>query len=165
MRKRKWTLENLQQAVKESTGFRGVLRKLGLVPAGGNYAQIKKYLLENNINYSHFTGRAWNKGKKGYFRPFIPLADILKKGSTYQSYKLKRRLFRENLKKEACEMCGWFKQTEGGYVPLELDHVNGDHSDNRLANLRVLCPNCHSLQPTHRGRKNGIKRLPVRIRK
>jgi len=158
-------LENLQQAVKESTGFRGVLRKLGLVPAGGNYAQIKKYLLENNINYSHFTGRAWNKGKKGYFRPFIPLADILKKGSTYQSYKLKRRLFRENLKKEACEMCGWFKQTEGGYVPLELDHVNGDHSDNRLANLRVLCPNCHSLQPTHRGRKNGIKRLPVRIRK
>ncbi|MDE1988391.1 MAG: HNH endonuclease, partial [Patescibacteria group bacterium] len=37
-------------------------------------------------------------------------------------------------------------------LPLELDHINGDRHDNRLENLRILCPNCHSLKPTHRGR-------------
>ncbi|MGB4076287.1 MAG: HNH endonuclease [Minisyncoccia bacterium] len=37
-------------------------------------------------------------------------------------------------------------------MPVELDHVNGDRHDNRIENLRILCPNCHSLKPTHRGR-------------
>lgn len=41
--------------------------------------------------------------------------------------------------------------SEDGRIPLELDHINGDRHDNRLENLRVLCPNCHSLKPTHRG--------------
>jgi len=44
-------------------------------------------------------------------------------------------------------------KTPDGYLPLELDHINGDHHDNRLENLRILCPNCHSLKPTHRGRR------------
>ncbi len=48
-------------------------------------------------------------------------------------------------------MCGWNKTTKDGRLPLELDHINGDSRDNRLTNLQILCPNCHSLQPTHRG--------------
>ena len=126
------------------------------MPAGGNYLQIQKYLREYKIDYTHFTGKTWNKGIAGYFRPLIPLKDILVKDSDYQSFKLKKRLFREGLKKPECEMCGWAKQTMDGYLPLELDHINGDHRDSRLLNLRVLCPNCHSLQPTHRGRKRKM---------
>jgi hypothetical protein len=60
--------------------------------------------------------------------------------------------FKEGIKKEECEMCGWAKSSLDGRIPLELDHINGDHHDNRLINLRILCPNCHSLQPTHRGK-------------
>ncbi|KKQ13143.1 MAG: hypothetical protein US27_C0015G0001, partial [Candidatus Moranbacteria bacterium GW2011_GWF1_36_78] len=48
--------------------------------------------------------------------------------------------------------CGWHKVSKDGRLPLELDHINGDSKDNRIKNLRVLCPNCHSLKPTHRGR-------------
>lgn len=159
MRKRKWTEQQLRQAANKSRSLAGVLKCLGLIPAGGNYAQIKLYLREFKIDHSHFTGRAWNRGISGYYRPIIPLEEILVKGSAYQSFKLKRRLFIAGLKEKECEMCGWCHTTPEGYLPLELDHINGDRTDNRLENLRVLCPNCHSLQPTHRGRNMGkIKR-------
>ena len=48
-------------------------------------------------------------------------------------------------------MCGWAKISIDGRIPLELDQINGNRHDNRLENLRILCPNCHSLQITHRG--------------
>lgn len=50
------------------------------------------------------------------------------------------------------ERCGWAERAEDGRIPVELDHKNGDRFDNRFENLQILCPNCHSLQPTHRGK-------------
>jgi hypothetical protein len=151
-KKRTWTVEQLIKAVKESFSFRQVLAKLNLREAGGNYDQIKKYVREYGLDTKHFKGMAWNKGLRGIGKPFIPLDQILVRGSTYQSFKLKNRLFRENLKPQRCERCSWAKRTTDGYLPLELDHINGDRHDNRLGNLRILCPNCHSLTANHRGR-------------
>lgn len=145
------------KAAKNSTSVRQVLFKLNLQLAGGNYAQIKKYLKEYNINSDHFTGRGWSKGKTGIGKPRIKLKDILKKDNYFQSFKLKKRLFAVGLKKKQCELCGWKKVSDDGRLPLELDHINGNSTDNRLKNLRVLCPNCHSLQPTHRGRNRKKK--------
>ena len=152
MRPKKWTEKQLRKAVKNSRSIRQVLYSLGLKEAGGNYFQIKKYLDFYRIDHSHFTGSAWNKGLRGIGKPRILLEDILVENSNYQSYKLKKRLFVSKLKTPYCEECGWKKTTKDGRLPLELDHINGDVHDNRLENLRVLCPNCHSLQPTHRGR-------------
>lgn len=151
--RRRWTPEQLKSAVQSSTSYRQVLTKLHLVEAGGNYTQIKKYAKEYGLNTTHFVGKVWNKGLRGLGKPRISLAAILVKDSSYQSFKLKKRLFAEGIKKQYCEECGWAKKTPDGYLPLELDHINGNHSDNRLENLRVLCPNCHSLKPTHRGRQ------------
>ena len=152
VRRRKWTTEELKKAVNDSKSIRQVIYKLGLKPAGGNYAQLHKYISELGIDIGHFQGQAWNRGLKGIGKPQIPLESILVLGSTFQSYKLKKRLFLENLKYPVCEECSWAKQSPDGRVPLELDHINGNSQDNRLENLRVLCPNCHSLKPTHRGR-------------
>ena len=148
---RKWTERQLVDAAKIATSVRQILFALGLEQAGGNYSQIKKYLKEFNVDISHFKGKSWNKGMKGIGSPRIPLDQILVKGSDYQSFKLKKRLFSAKLKSPACELCGWSKAAPDGRIPLELDHINGDRKDNRFENLRVLCPNCHSLQPTHRG--------------
>ena len=156
MRRRTWTQEDLIKAAKKSTSIRQVLFRLNLKQAGGNYSQIKKYLKSYKIDIKHFKGRGWNKGLTGFKNPRIPLDKILVIDSGYQSYKLKNRLFIAKLKLPKCEECGWAEVSNDGRIPLELDHINGDNRDNRLKNLRILCPNCHSLKPTHRG-KNSKK--------
>ena len=155
MKKRTWSPRQLEQAVISSTSIRQVLMKLNLREAGGNYDQIKKYIKEYDLDSKHFKGMAWNKGLRGFGKPHIPLDKILVNGSTYQSFKLKKRLFKEGLKQPKCEFCGWAEKSIDDYLPLELDHINGKRHDNRIENLRVLCPNCHSLQPTHRGRNRN----------
>ena len=87
------------------------------------------------------------------FKPFEgkKIEEILVENSTYQSYKLKKRLIAEGIKKSVCESCGqseWLEQP----IPLELHHINGNNSDNRLENLRLLCPNCHALTDSYRGK-------------
>ena len=157
MRKRSWSKKDLGSAAKQSTSIRQILHHLGLKESGGNYKQIKKYLRHYKVNINHFRGQAWNRGLNGIGKPRLSLKEILVKGSGYQSYKLKKRLFVANLKTPKCQICGWSKQSQDGRIPLELDHINGDSSDNRLENLRILCPNCHSLQPTYRGRNRKKK--------
>ena len=151
IRKRSWSESDLRAAASSSTSIRQVLLKIGLREAGGNYSQLKKYLEEYEIDTTHFTGKGWKKGRKDVGKNIHTLDQILVKNSTYQTYKLKLRLFKACLKTPICEICGWNKESADGRIPVELDHINGDRRDNRIDNLRILCPNCHSLQPTHRG--------------
>jgi len=152
-RSRSWTDKQLENAVKESFSYRSVIIKLGLVPAGGNYDQIKTRITELTLDNSHFTGSRWNVGeRRKQTRYGVPIEDLLVEDSAFQSYKLKTKLFASKMKKPQCELCGWKEKSIDGRVPVELDHINGVHSDNRIDNLRILCPNCHSLQSTHRGR-------------
>lgn len=143
--------EHLIQIVKESVSIAQVLRKLKLIPAGGNYDTIKKYIKEYNLNTSHFTGQGWLKGKTHTFTQ-KPLSKILVDGKYYKSYRLKERLIRAGLKNRECEMCGIVKWNNK-VAPLELDHISGIKTDNRIENLRILCPNCHAQTPTYRRRK------------
>ena len=161
IRKRKWTVELLKKAVRDSGSIRQVLVKLDLREAGGNYAQIRKYIQEYSLDTKHFHGMTWNKGRKIEGQYWYEMEELLVKDSSYQSFKLKRRLFKDGIKLAKCEECGWCKQSGDGRVPLELDHINGNNRDNRLENSRVLCPNCHSLKPTHRGRNRKKKTGPV----
>lgn len=159
MKTKSWTEAELKSAAISSTSIRQVLEKLHLKEAGGNYSQIKKYFAYYKIDYSHFKGHGWSKGLTGIGKPKYTLEEILIEKSDFQSFKLKKRLFEANIKQKKCEECGWCEKSLDGRIPLELDHINGNSHDNRLENLRVLCPNCHSLKPTHRGlnRKNAAR--------
>lgn len=159
-RRLSWDLDLLPMVVKSSVSIREVIKKLGLIPAGGNYRHIKQIIAELDIDTSHFLGQGSNSGIRYRSKKPRPIEELLVAHSNIQSFKLKKRLFLVGLKDNKCEECGWAKMTDDGRIPLELDHVNGNKYDNRIENLRVLCPNCHSLKPTHRG-KNKAKKARV----
>jgi Zn finger protein HypA/HybF involved in hydrogenase expression len=141
--------QELREAVKTSTSVRQVLDKLNIVPAGGNYQTTNRRIQKLNIDTSHFTGQAWNKGK--VIGPKKSIEYYLTENSHHQSFKLKSRLIAEGLKEHKCECCG-INEWNGKPAPIELDHINGNHHDNRLENLRILCPNCHAQTDTYRGK-------------
>lgn len=155
-KQRSWTDEQLARAVQSSYSIRSVIKALGLIPAGGNYAQVNSRIATLKLSTKHFTGMGWNKGKSYHTSKRPELVSLLVIDGATQSYKLKKRLYEVGLKEPRCELCGWAQMSPDGRIPVELDHINGDHHDNRLENLRVLCPNCHSLQPTHRGKNKKV---------
>jgi hypothetical protein len=154
----RWSDEQLRAAVVGSKSYAAVIRSLGLVPAGGNYDGVQRRVRELALDTSHFTGMGWNKGGAFVPHPALPLDEVLVANRPTSSHALKQRLFRHRLKSERCERCDWAERAPDGRLPLELDHINGDRTDNRIENLRVLCPNCHALQPTHRGLNKRSRR-------
>ena len=146
----RWSDDDLRKAVASAHGYAATIRALGLIPAGGNYDQVQRRIRELGIDTSHFRGAAWNKGTTQP-RQRRPVEELLVQGRWTSSHDLKQRLIRAGLKNAACERCGWCERAPDGRVPVEIDHINGDKNDNRIENLQILCPNCHALQPTHRG--------------
>jgi hypothetical protein len=153
----RWSDDQLRDAVAKSLSVAEVIRAVGLIPAGGNYDQVQRRIRELEIDTSHFLGQRRNKGAK--FKSWhSPIEFLLVANRFTSSHSLKKRLFKAGLKKPRCELCGWCQRAPDGRIPVELDHINGDRFDNRLENLRVVCPNCHSLQPTHRGLNKKSRR-------
>lgn len=154
--RRSWTDADLRAAVEESDSLAAVLRRLGYAPSGGMHRYMSMQIRRLGLTTTHFRGQGWARGRKrpgtGFRR--TPLAEVLVANSTYvSSARLRRRLVEEGLKAARCELCG-LDEWRGELLPLALDHMNGDHCDNRLENLRILCPNCHALTETWCGR-NG----------
>lgn len=86
------------------------------------------------------------------------LSEVLTRNSVFNSHDLRIRLIAEGVFAPSCSECG-LREWRGRPIPLELDHQDGDKRNNELSNLRLLCPNCHALTPTYRGRNRGKYRL------
>lgn len=146
--------ENIERVVKSSKNLSEALRNMGLRDAGGNYNVIKNYIKKYNISTSHFE-TASDRMKRLNGNRLTPLEDILVENSTYtSSTHLKERLYREGLKKRECEKCGQDEIWNGNHMSLILDHINGTHTDNRIENLQIVCPNCNATLETHCNSKN-----------
>ena len=146
--KHRHTIEELQNAAKDSLSIREMLQKLGIASQGGNYKILYKRIEANGIDISHFTGQGHNKGKT-YTK--TNTEEYLSNAVEISSFRLKKRLLKEGILERKCSCCG-LTEWLGKPIPIELDHINGDNANNSLTNLRLLCPNCHALTDTYRGK-------------
>lgn len=157
-RKPRYDEAQVREAVASSPSLSQALKKLGLRPAGGNHRTLKKLIERYGISTAHLDPN-WSLRKQPNTTA-IPLAEILTEASDYPRGHLKRRLYETGLKQRKCELCGLGENWRGGHMALILDHINGIANDNRLENLRIVCPNCAATLDTHCGRKNKLDVQP-----
>ena len=150
--------DDLQELVTNSLSLAEIFRKLQLHKTGGNYRLIKKRLIEENINYSHITLGLKNRlGKKNIYNESI-IKNLLTINSICKSNNhLKHLLLDNGFLKNECYICNITNVWNKLPLSLQMDHINGINTDNRIENLRILCPNCHS-QTTTYSAKNKTKK-------
>lgn len=159
-----YTKDFLEKACKQSTSYRQVLILSGRCPdGGGNVKLLKQKIQEFNIDISHFKHQSWNKGLTKKDCPNLgskekySLSEILIKDSSVTQAVLRKYIKRHNVIEYKCSFCGNIGKWLDTEMSLELDHINGINNDNRIENLRYLCPNCHAITKTYCGKNKKVK--------
>jgi hypothetical protein len=137
-------------AIAQASCWSDALRSLGYEPKGANIRTLQRRAKEWAIPTDHFdpdVGRRRSAAKRTF-----PLEEVLVENSLYPRGKLKARLLRAGIKQPICELCGQGNVWKDRTMSLILDHINGVSDDNRLENLRIVCPNCNATLDTHCGR-------------
>lgn len=134
------------ELVNTSKTFFEISQKMGYSPNGRHsYDLIRQRCNELGIDTSHLGHRTG--GNNGV--SVVNLDDVLIENSPYKNMtSLKRRLINEKRLEYKCAFCGNIGIWNNKELVLQLDHINGNHKDNRIENLRFLCPNCHSQTET-----------------
>lgn len=144
MKKVVYSKELLQENIKNCYSFAELCKRLGLRPEGSNPKTIRKKLDQYEIDYSHFHGKGWNKLTHcSYGNTGLPLDQFFTIHSSATTSKVRNRLLKNNLKENKCEECG-ISTWKDKPIVIQLHHINGNNTDNRIENLQMLCPNCHS---------------------
>jgi hypothetical protein len=152
----KYTEAEAREAVAASRSFAETLRRLGMCPTGGAGQILRKYVELWDISTAHFDPGAARR--EALARDPRPLDEILVEHSTFSRSHLNDRLYAAGLTDRKCELCGQGESWNGRRMSMILDHVNGVGNDNRLENLRIVCPNCAATLPTHCGRNKPLSR-------
>jgi hypothetical protein len=141
--------EALVEAVASSVTFAEVRRKLGAPLCGGSYAHLVRRIQRADIDTSHFLGQAQRRGQASPRRrdPAQVLVQLPAGSFRPKAPTLRRALVASGVI-ERCAECGQPPDWRGQPLRLIVDHISGDWLDNRLQNLRFLCPNCHSQTAT-----------------
>ena len=152
-----YTTEQIAQFCKESFSYAEVLRKMNM-SGGGSHTTLKKRIVADNIDVSHFKGSAWNKGLTGLQgKEKYSLDEVFKKDSPVSQKVLRGYIKRHNIIPYKCEKCGCDGHWQDGEIALEVHHKDGNNTNNNIDNLCYLCPNCHALTETYRGKNISPK--------
>ncbi|MFC9131309.1 HNH endonuclease [Streptomyces sp. NPDC057099] len=143
------TPDDLREAVADSLSLAEVLRRLGRPNHGWERDKLRAWIAEDGVSTAHFLGQAHQRGKAGPTPAKRPEEILVQHdGKRRTKTTLLRRALLEIGVPERCARCGTGPQWLGKPMTLEIDHINGDWSDDRRENLRLLCPNCHASTDT-----------------
>lgn len=157
MRVADYTTEEIQAFCNDSFSYAEVLRKMGM-SGGGSQATLKKRIEKDDINISHFRGQGWNKGNKNpYSKEKYTLDEVFIKNSPVTQKVLRGYIERHQVIPYKCSCCGCDGNWQYGKIALEIHHKDGDKTNNEIDNLTYLCPNCHALTDTYRGKNINPK--------
>lgn len=145
------------EAFSSSSNMTEIIKTLGLPTGSASYRNCKMYAERYGLNIPKVSGAQRTKNARA--SRLTPLEEVLVVNSTYANrQKLKARLIGAGLLKDECGVCGLGPVWNGKPITLQLDHINGVGNDNRLENLMVVCPNCHTQTSTFAGRNVSIRR-------
>lgn len=119
---------------------------------------LKQKIKEYEIDVSHFTGKLWNKGQTKETDPRLNLKpkytyeEIFCKDSVVSQNCLRNSIKKYNAIPYVCAKCGCTGEWQDGIISLEIHHEDGNNHNNTIENLEYLCPNCHALTETYRGK-------------
>lgn len=141
--------EQFIKIVSESTSGNEAMREIGFKCVSGNARKtFYRRIIELNINVDH-----WGDKTKNMHRAVLtPHDQYFAKDTPHSGGHIRRRIIKYNLINYECALCKNTGIWMGKELILQIDHINGDHNDNRLENLRFLCPNCHSQTDTFAGK-------------
>ncbi|WP_078658245.1 HNH endonuclease signature motif containing protein [Streptomyces rimosus] len=161
----RWTKEVLEPAVASSTNVCEVLRYLGIEEVGGHHTHISRRIRALGIDTSHFTGKSRTKRTTRRRSDAGLLVEMPPVGARrVPSSRLKTAMLARGAT-EQCTLCGTGTNWRGGTIPLEIDHIDGNWRNNRMENLRILCPNCHSVTDSYRGRGKRARGTRTGVRR
>ncbi|MFG2426279.1 HNH endonuclease [Streptomyces sp. NPDC048590] len=141
--------EEFRRAVANSHSLAELLRRLGRRDNKQQRNLVRQWVAELGISTSHFLGQAHQRGKPATTRT-RHASDLLVRHDGRRRTKtalLRRALFEIGVPTR-CDICESGPIWHGKPITLEIDHINGDWSDDRAENLRLLCPNCHAVTTT-----------------
>lgn len=143
----KFTKEELQKIFDTSDNYKEVLQKIGLSSNSNNYNTLNRYIKELSIDLSKINMNRLKKQKitsNVSSRQGKDFYALVKQGElNWSPSKLLNKLVENNIKEYKCEECG-ISEYNGKPLRLELHHKDGNKMNNKLENLEMLCPNCHS---------------------
>lgn len=154
-----WTTssEKIHEVYHKSNSVNEFLSYFGMVNKGGNYRTLRGRLIHECLDYTKL--KSVNRPPKPKDRR--PEQEAFCVNSDYSRSALKRRIIKDKLIPYCCKKCGIGPEWQGEKLSLVLDHINGVYNDNRLDNLRFLCPNCNSQTETFAGKRHKKVKPPT----
>lgn len=162
-----YTEEEFKQFIKESHSLIEVVRKVGYQSnnTGGAYQMVKQRIKELDLCTEHFTGQAHLRGKThDWTKRVYSNEGVFKQHSVFKTLSLKKRMIKEYGIPYECVRCHNKGQWKREKLTLQLDHIDGDSTNNQLDNLRFLCPNCHSQTATWGAKRRELSKQEQAVR-